>query len=107
MEPPRGEPELLASWTFRRGPESLTIRREAIPEGGGLRLVIVENGRPQEYKFASVERLVQVQSDMESWLLNVGWSLAEFAPDHRLIGDRREAARATTERRRWWTTVKP
>ena len=91
MEPPRSAPELLASWTFHRRQESLTIQREAIP-GGGFRLVVVENGRPREFTFAGLERLVPFQSAMEATLLNDGWSLAEFAQDRRQGGERRRPA---------------
>ncbi len=106
LEPDQNLPALLASWTFRRGLQSLTMQREAVP-GGEFRLVVIENGRLREYKFASLQRLVPFQSAMEAWLLDGGWSLAEFAPDRRQGGDRRGLTRDTVDRRRWWTTVKP
>jgi hypothetical protein len=106
-ETPEDRPEFLASWTFRRRRELLSIRREALP-GRGLRLVVVENGRVREFTFASLERLVPFQSHMEGTLLDAGWSLAEFAPDRREgreRRERRETARTTADRRRRWTTV--
>ena len=105
MEPPRSAPELLASWTFHRRREWLTIQREAIP-GGGLRLVVVENGRSREFTFAGLDRLVPFQCDMEASLVNDGWALVEFVPDRRQGGERRVAMRASVDRRRWWTNAK-
>jgi hypothetical protein len=87
-------------WTYRRGAERLVISREETDSGANL--VISGTGTPRSYAFADPVRLVDVQADMESFLLRTGWTFAEFSPDRREQRDRRLFPRET-ERRRWWT----
>lgn len=96
--------ELLASWMFRRRDDQLTIERQRT-EDGTFQLVIIENGRPRSFVFTDFERLVLFQSDMESFLVRTGWSLAGFHPDRRTGADRRQFPRTNPDRRRWWTDV--
>jgi hypothetical protein len=98
--------ELLASWTFRRRDDLLTIERRR-SEDGSFQLLVEENGRPRSFLFNDFERLVLFQSDMESFLVRTGWSLASFAPDRRRGTDRRQFPRTNPDRRRWWTDVPP
>ncbi|SRR5689334_1937695 len=98
--------ELLATWTFQRRDDRLTIERRRA-EDGTFQLFIVESGRPRSFAFTDFERLVLFQSDMESFLVRTGWTLASFAPDRRTGGDRRQFPRVHPDRRRWWTDVPP
>jgi hypothetical protein len=93
--------ELLAAWTFQRGDDRLTIRREATDDG--MQLVVMENNRPRTFTFVDADRLAGFQHDMEAFLVRTGWSLAEFTPDRRRGLDRRGFPRVEVDRRRWWT----
>jgi hypothetical protein len=98
--------ELLATWTFQRREDRITLTRERTQDGG-FQLVVMENGRPRTFTFSDFDRLVAFQSDMESFLVRTGWSLADFSPDRRSGRDRRTFPRVDPDRRRWWTDVPP
>ena len=93
--------ELLAAWTFRRREDRLTIQRQATDQG--LQLLVSKNGQPRAYGFSSLDRLIAFQCDMEAFLVQTGWSLADFTPDRRRGADRRDLPRVALDRRRWWT----
>jgi hypothetical protein len=93
--------ELLAAWTFRRRDDRLTIQREVTDQG--IQLLVSKNGQPRAFGFSSLDRLVAFQCDMEAFLVQTGWSLAEFTPDRRRGADRRGFPRIALDRRRWWT----
>jgi hypothetical protein len=95
----------LATWTFQRRNDRLTIQREHVEQDGACRLVVVENDRPRTFSFPDFDRLVTFQCDMESFLVRTGWSLAAFSPDRRTGRDRRIFPRIEPDRRRWWTDV--
>ena len=88
------------SWTFVRGDTRLELSREETRTG--VNLIVIADGNPRAFAFASIERLVRFQSDMESLLLRTGWSFSRFAPERRSGGERRAFPRML-ERRRWWT----
>jgi hypothetical protein len=88
------------SWTFLRGDTRLELSREETPNG--VNLIVTGEGLPRIFAFASLEKLVRFQSDMESLLLRTGWTFRSFAPDRRSNRERRSFPRLT-ERRRWWT----
>lgn len=96
------ERQLLGAWTFQRKEDRFTIQREAAENG--FELLVSENGRVRTFRFDDFERLVVCQSDMETFLVRTGWSLADFTPDRRRA-DRRAFPRITSDRRRWWTDV--
>lgn len=97
--------ELLAIWTFARRDDRLTIQRERTAQGE-YQLLVIQNGSPRTFVFSGFDRLVSFQSDMESFLVRTGWSLAAFTPDRRSQGDRRQFPRVDNDRRRWWTDVR-
>jgi hypothetical protein len=88
------------SWIFVRGDTRLEISHEATPTG--LNLVVTGEGVPRAFAFASLDRLVRFQSDMEALLLRTGWTFSRFAPERRSHRERRAFPRLL-ERRRWWT----
>jgi len=90
----------LPTWTFVRGDTRLELAREETR--AGVNLIVSAGGEPRTFAFASLERLVRFQSDMESLLLRTGWSFTAFAPDRRSNRERRSFPRLR-ERRRWWT----
>jgi hypothetical protein len=92
------------TWTFARGGERLTLRREQTATG--VNLVVTGSGAPRTYAFTEQDRLVAFQSDMEALLVRTGWSFVEFSPERRRGRDRRSFPRLT-ERRRWWTDGLP
>jgi hypothetical protein len=96
---------LLASWTFERGGNRLTVNREAT--GSGFQLTVVDDAQTRTFEFAECDQLVAFQSDMEAFLVGTGWSLVAFAPDRRRGRDRRGFPRIESDRRRWWTDVTP
>jgi hypothetical protein len=87
-------------WTFERGGQRLEIRR--LETDCGTRLTLISEGLPRTYRFDDPGRLPQFQKDMESLLLQTGWSFVSFSPDRRSGADRRSWPRLN-ERRRWWT----
>ena len=106
MDESGSAPTLLAAWTFHRHQEWLTIRREAMPDGN-FQLVVIENNVPRQYQFDSLVRLGDFQFDLETPLVNSGWTLAAYTPDLRQGAERRTAGRDTGDRRRPWTNVRP
>lgn len=88
------------SWIFVRGDARLEISREETSTG--VNLNVIGEGVPRAFAFASVERLVRFQSDMEALLLRTGWTFSHFSPERRSNRDRRAFPRLL-ERRRWWT----
>jgi hypothetical protein len=92
------------TWTFERADQQLELRRRDVPEG--VLLVVTGDGAPRSYFFNTIESLVLFQSDMESFLLNTGWSFVAFTPDRRTGRERRGFPRLE-ERRRWWTDGRP
>jgi hypothetical protein len=92
---------LEAAWTFRKGAEELTLSRRA--NGDRLVLIVAKPDGQREMCFSSDEALHRFQSDMESFLVRTGWSLASFSPERRSSHDRRSFPRETNDRRRWWT----
>jgi hypothetical protein len=93
---------LLGEWTFQRKDDRFTIHRRA--GESGFELLVNDNGRERTYRFGEFDRLVICQSDMETFLVRTGWSLADFTPDRRRA-DRRRFPRVSPDRRRWWTDV--
>jgi hypothetical protein len=93
---------VLGVWTFQRKDDRFTIQRHVSEEG--FALLVSDNGGQRTLRFRDLERLVVCQSDMETFLVRTGWSLADFAPDRR-VADRRTFPRVTPDRRRWWTDV--
>jgi len=87
-------------WTFSRGEETLELRRRKSTDG--FLLVIRESTGERSYFFPEIAALMPFQSDMETFLLNTGWSFVHFSPERRAGRDRRQWPRLT-ERRRWWT----
>ena len=87
-------------WTFERAGQRLEIRREEAESG--TRLMLTSEGLPRTYRFDDPGRLQQFQKDMESLLLQTGWSFVSFSPDRRSGKERRQWPRLN-ERRRWWT----
>lgn len=85
---------------FVRGDARLEISREETRTG--VNLIVMGEGAPRAFAFASLERLVRFQSDMEALLLRTGWTFSRFAPERRSHRERRAFPRLL-ERRRWWT----
>lgn len=106
MEVSVSRSEVLATWTFQRRDERLTIQRVRT-DTDEFHLEVLENGRPRTFTFSDLDRLVVFQSDMEAFLVRTGWSLKAFAPDRRMGRDRRGFPRIHSDRRRWWTDVPP
>jgi hypothetical protein len=92
-------------WSFTRGIEHLQIRRQ--PADEGVTLSIVGDGAPRSYVFSDEVRLEAFQRDMETLLLNTGWTFDGYAPDQRHGRDRRGWPRNANDRRRWWTDGRP
>jgi hypothetical protein len=88
------------SWIFVRGDARLEISREETCTG--VNLIVSSEGVPRAFAFASLERLVRFQSDMEALLLRTGWTFSRFVPERRSHRERRAFPRLL-ERRRWWT----
>jgi hypothetical protein len=93
---------VLGAWTFQRRDDRFTIQRHAGEEG--FELHVTDNSGERTFRFRDFDRLVVCQSDMETFLVRTGWSLADFTPDRRRA-DRRRFPRITSDRRRWWTDV--
>jgi len=87
-------------WTFARGGQRLTLRRQHTE--GGILLIVTENGTPRTYFFDEVAKLTTFQVDMEAFLIGSGWSFVAFSPERRSGRDRRSFPRIS-DRRRWWT----
>jgi hypothetical protein len=97
--------DVAAAWVFERGEERLTITRQHTADAWEL---IVDDGRHARlFTFTDSNRLVRFQSDMETFLVRTGWSLAGFSPERRRGRDRRGFPRELNGRRRWWTDVPP
>jgi putative acetyltransferase len=88
-------------WTFVRRHQRLEIRRE--PHRDGIELVVTGGDAPGATLFGDLAALVAHQTRIEARLINEGWSLASFEPERRSHVERRRQARATIDRRRWWT----
>jgi hypothetical protein len=88
------------AWTFERAGQRLEIRREQADSS--TRLMLTSEGLPRTYRFDDPSRLMKFQKDMESLLLQTGWSFVAFSPDRRTGIERRRWPRLD-ERRRWWT----
>jgi hypothetical protein len=88
-------------WTFVRGHDRLEVRREVTDTGA---LLIVSGAHPASGSTAypSMMALIRQQSQLESTLLDMGWSLTSFEPERRTLGERRAERRDTLDRRRWW-----
>jgi hypothetical protein len=91
-------------WTFARGDQQLTLRRQTTE--AGVLLVVTENGTPRSYFFDELSKLTTFQVDMEAFLIGSGWSFVSFSPDRRGGRDRRSFPRIS-ERRRWWSDGTP
>jgi hypothetical protein len=87
-------------WTFERAGQQLEIRRDEADSAA--RLMLISEGLPRTYRFDEPNRLLKFQKDMETLLLQTGWSFVSFTPDRRSGADRRQWPRLE-ERRRWWT----
>jgi hypothetical protein len=87
-------------WTFARGSQRLTLRRQQAE--GGILLVVTENGASRSYFFDEITKLTTFQVDMEAFLIGSGWSFVAFSPERRTGRDRRTFPRIS-DRRRWWT----
>lgn len=83
----------------------MTIRRQRA--GDDWQLAVDDNGQARLFTFPDRDRLVRFQSDMETFLVRTGWSLAAFTPDRRRGTDRRDFPRDQNDRRRWWTDAPP
>jgi hypothetical protein len=88
-------------WTFERNGERLEIRRGETDSA--LQLKVTRNDTPHVYEFGDALSLLRFQSDMESMLVQTGWTFVEFTPDRRSGRDRRGWPRLPDDRRRWWT----
>lgn len=93
---------LVGEWTFQRKGDRFSIRRRAADDG--FELLVTDSRGERVFRFDDFDRLVMCQSDMETFLVRTGWSLADFTPDRRRA-DRRQFPRITSDRRRWWTDV--
>ena len=93
---------VLGVWTFQRNDDRFTIQRHASEDG--FELLVSDKDGKRAFRFRDIERLVMCQSDMETFLVRTGWSLADFSPDRR-VADRRLFPRVSPDRRRWWTDV--
>jgi hypothetical protein len=92
-------------WVFVRGEERLTVRRGTSEDGFVLELQ--DSSEPRSVPFKDELSLITFQSDMETVLLQTGWSLESFEPDNRTGRDRRSWPRLSSDRRRWWTDGLP
>jgi hypothetical protein len=92
-------------WVFARGDEQLTVHRTQTDTG--FLLVLDDGTAPRSYSFKDELSLIAFQSDMETVLMQTGWSLVTFEPDQRTGLDRRSWPRLATDRRRWWTDGVP
>lgn len=93
------------TWIFARDDQRIELTR--IEADGECRLAIDNgHGGPRSYRFDDMITLVNFQGDMESFLLNTGWLLAEFRPERRTGRERRTWPRMR-DRRRWWTDGVP
>ena len=68
-------------WTFARGSQRLTLRRQQAE--GGIVLIVTENGTPRSYFFDEITKLTTFQVDMEAFLIGSGWSFIAFSPERR------------------------
>ena len=90
------------TWVFTRGDERLEVQRSDEIDEVPVMVVRSVTGEPRRYEFPDVTSLLRFQSDMELFLLQTGWTFAEFTPERRTGTERRTFPRLT-ERRRWWT----
>jgi hypothetical protein len=88
------------TWTFARAGDELMLVRPK--PSHGLLLVVTMNGSSRRFTFPSETATEKFKADMETFLLNTGWSFVGFMPDRRGRRDRRTFPRPI-ERRRWWT----
>jgi hypothetical protein len=88
------------TWTFARAGDELMIVRPK--HSHGLLLVVTMNRSSRTFTFPSETATERFKADMETLLLQTGWSFVGFTPDRRGRRDRRTFPRPT-ERRRWWT----
>ena len=84
-------------WTFTRRDECLTISRQRTPDG--LSLVVIDNGRPQEYVFNDISPLTTFQMGLEAALVRSGWSFVAFSPERRSATERRRQRLDSPEQR--------
>jgi hypothetical protein len=91
---PAGTPP---TWTFVRGTDRLTIQR---PTDRELH-VSSDIGPHRRFTFSDIVELIDFQLGFEDHLLKNGWSLTEFAPEHRTgPRDRRRVRRPGHDRRK-------
>jgi hypothetical protein len=88
-------------WFFERAGERLQIRRYT--DDDGLRLTVTQGDDSKSFRFDDAAGLISFQTDMETMLVQTGWSFVEFSPEQRRGRDRRGWPRLVGDRRRWWT----
>lgn len=87
-------------WTFEREGQRLSLARDTADTP--ILTVLTDAGRPRQYRFDDLSKLIRFQANMETFLLRTGWAFERFSPESRRGSDRRGFPR-TRDRRRWWT----
>ena len=88
-------------WTYTRGNQRIEVRRRE--DGDSRFLVVTGSDSLSSTAFPDMAALVAHQIRFEAFLIKDGWSFASFVPERRTQADRRKNARATPDRRRWWS----
>jgi hypothetical protein len=94
--PPRLGNEQDATWSFCRGSHKLEIR--ASETALGFLVTITVDGSPESNAFRDAWRAARFRSQMETALLEHGWTLMAFSPNRRFRNDRRAATRDAERR---------
>jgi hypothetical protein len=85
-------------WTFARHDQRLELRRRRTSDG--FMFVVSGDGPARSYFFTNLDPLVAFHRDMEWFLLRTGWSLVAYAPERRVLRDRRKVLRTMAPDRR-------
>jgi hypothetical protein len=66
------------TWLFVRGPETLTVERFAL-----VRVAVSSATGRQVHEFDAPVKLLEFQMNLQSELIQAGWSLEAFHPERR------------------------
>ena len=98
-------PDELRIWTFAKGGDELTV--EQWLEGETVVIALTradETGAETEraYEFPDQSAANEFHANLDTGLLEFGWSFIGHLPERRIHLDRRLHVRRS-DRRRWWT----
>ena len=89
---------MAGTWTFLRDGERLQIHQ--LDRDGVAQLILRSPAHTSRREFQTVAELLVYLTTLEGELIASGWSLTDFHPERRSLGDRRAPREPVTDRRR-------